>query len=147
MKAKRSGVFAAIAVVMALTLSACGSDKEEKVEVKSESVSISVSRIKSKSRCGSESISVSRSESTSRSSSISRRGYTTAHFAGKKNKHRSHLLAFAFDDVVRYFIEQHIFAFHGGFEVIFKFVHFGGDGSLNFIEHSCGGRVKLRVKK
>ena len=32
MKAKRSGVFAAIAVVMALTLSACGSDKEETME-------------------------------------------------------------------------------------------------------------------
>ena len=36
MKAKRSGVFAAIAVVMALTLSACGSDKEEKVEAVAE---------------------------------------------------------------------------------------------------------------
>ena len=36
MKAKRSGVFAAIAVVMALTLSACGSDKEETVEAVAE---------------------------------------------------------------------------------------------------------------
>lgn len=36
MKAKRSGVFAAIAVVMALTLSACGSDKEESMEAVAE---------------------------------------------------------------------------------------------------------------
>ena len=36
MKAKRSGVFAAIAVVMALTLSACGSDKEETMEAVAE---------------------------------------------------------------------------------------------------------------
>jgi hypothetical protein len=36
MKVKRSGVFAAIAVVMALTLSACGSDKEETVEAVAE---------------------------------------------------------------------------------------------------------------
>lgn len=36
MKVKRSGVFAAIAVVMALTLSACGSDKEESMEAVAE---------------------------------------------------------------------------------------------------------------
>ena len=36
MKAKRSGVFAAIAVVMALTLSACGSDSEETMEATTE---------------------------------------------------------------------------------------------------------------
>lgn len=36
MKAKRSGVFAAIAVVMALTLSACGSDNEESMEAVAE---------------------------------------------------------------------------------------------------------------
>jgi len=36
MKAKRSGVFAAIAVVMALTLTACGSGKEEKMEAVAE---------------------------------------------------------------------------------------------------------------
>ena len=36
MKAKRSGVFAAVAVVLALTLSACGSDKEETMEAVAE---------------------------------------------------------------------------------------------------------------
>ena len=36
MKANRSGVFAAVAVVLALTLSACGSDKEETMEAVAE---------------------------------------------------------------------------------------------------------------
>ena len=36
MKSKRSGVFAAVAVVLALTLSACGSDKEETMEAVAE---------------------------------------------------------------------------------------------------------------
>ena len=52
----------------------------------------------------------------------------------QKNKHGTHLLALALDDVVGDMVEQLDLTFHKVPELMFKLSHFGLNGDLNLLE-------------